>query len=102
MLPQNILQKHLKVECPNVIFVSPILLNGDISLIIRSVVKQISHMWTEYLVTCVNYNHLWLSKSLGMFIYKKIICKLSIDEKTKEFFMIEINRELQNKVKCYF
>lgn len=101
VLPQNIILKYLKVECPNVIFVSPALINGDISLIIRSLAQQISHMWTEYLVTCVNYNHLWLNKSLRMFIYKKIINKMLINKRTKEFFMTKMNCKMQKKVRYY-
>ncbi|XP_071572137.1 leukotriene A-4 hydrolase-like isoform X2 [Temnothorax nylanderi] len=86
------------VQCRNVIFVSPSLLRGDISLI-SSLAQQISHLWTEYFV--VNYDHMWLSKSIGMFICKKILNRMPINGKTKEFLRMKMDRKLVKRIEGY-
>ncbi|XP_077265936.1 leukotriene A-4 hydrolase-like [Temnothorax americanus] len=98
VLPPNISPKYFTIQCRNVIFVSPFLLRGDISLI-SSLAQQISYLWTEYFV--VNYDHMWLSKSIGMFICKKFINLMPIDGKTKEFLLMKMDRKLVKRIEGY-
>ncbi|XP_024893072.1 leukotriene A-4 hydrolase-like [Temnothorax curvispinosus] len=91
VLPPTISPKYFTVQCLNVIFVSPSLLRGDIYLV-SSLAQQISHLWTEYIV--VNYDHMWLNKSIGMFICKKFINNMPIDEEKKEFLRMKMDRKL--------
>ncbi|XP_077282139.1 leukotriene A-4 hydrolase-like isoform X2 [Temnothorax americanus] len=98
VLPPTISPKYFTVQCLNVIFVSPFLLRGDISLV-NSLAQQISHLWTEYIV--VNYNHMWLNKSIGMFICKKFINNMPIDEKKKEFLRMKMDRKLVKRIEGY-
>ncbi|XP_071570122.1 leukotriene A-4 hydrolase-like [Temnothorax nylanderi] len=98
VLPPTISPKYFTVQCLNVIFVSPSLLRGDISLV-SSLAQQISHLWTEYFV--VNYDHMWLNKSIGMFICKKFINSMPIDGKMKEFLRMKMDRKLVKRTEGY-
>jgi len=81
VLPPSI--SFLKIQCPNVTFVSPILI-GDISMS-RTIALNIANNWAGNLVTCVNYNHLWLHESFSIFIYMKIINRILIHEELAQF-----------------
>ncbi|XP_024880122.1 leukotriene A-4 hydrolase-like isoform X1 [Temnothorax curvispinosus] len=98
VLPPTISPKYFTIQCRNMIFVSPSLLRGDISLI-SSLAQQIAHLWTEHFV--VNYDHMWLSKSIGMFIYKKFINRMPINEKIKEFLLMKMDRKLVKRIEGY-
>ncbi|XP_024885831.1 leukotriene A-4 hydrolase-like [Temnothorax curvispinosus] len=84
VLPPSI--ADFKIECPCVMFISPILLPGDCSNI-SLLARNISQSWAGCLVTCSNYEHLWLNKSFSMFISRKIISKLLIQIKDMNSFL---------------
>ncbi|XP_071559235.1 leukotriene A-4 hydrolase-like [Temnothorax nylanderi] len=90
VLPPSI--AHFEIECPCVMFISPILLSGDYSYI-SLLAQRISESWAGCLVTCSNYEHLWLNKSFSIFISRKIISKLLIQIK-------DINSLLKRKGLC--
>ncbi|XP_071559237.1 leukotriene A-4 hydrolase-like [Temnothorax nylanderi] len=90
VLPPSI--AHFEIECPCVMFISPTLLPGDRS-IISLLARYISKSWAGYLVTCSNYEHLWLNKSFSIFISRKIISKLLIQ-------IEDINSLLKRKGLC--
>ena len=62
-------------ECPCITFFSPTLLYGDDSTM-SLLAQSIAQSWGRHLVTCANYNHLWLNKSISIFVARKIICKI--------------------------
>ncbi|XP_071639681.1 leukotriene A-4 hydrolase-like [Temnothorax longispinosus] len=99
VLPPSI--AHFKIECPCVAFISPALLRGDQSGISYSLAWNISLNWAGNLVTCANYNHLWLNKSFCIFIARQILCKMSIYEEMKEFLRIEGAKNLDNMVRKF-
>ncbi|XP_071639719.1 leukotriene A-4 hydrolase-like [Temnothorax longispinosus] len=70
VLPPSI--AHFEIECPCVTFISPTLLGGDRSYVSYSLARNISQSWAGNLVTCCNYEHLWLNKSFSIFISRKI------------------------------
>ncbi|XP_077254592.1 leukotriene A-4 hydrolase-like isoform X2 [Temnothorax americanus] len=70
VLPPSI--AHFEIECPCVTFISPLLLRGDRSYVGDSLARNISQSWAGNLVTCSNYEHLWLNKSFSLFISRKI------------------------------
>ncbi|XP_071580347.1 leukotriene A-4 hydrolase-like [Temnothorax nylanderi] len=70
VLPPSI--AHFEIECPCVTFISPLLLHGDRSYVGDSLARNISQSWAGNLVTCSNYEHLWLNKSFNLFISRKI------------------------------
>jgi len=70
VLPPSV--SHFEIECPHLMFVSPTLIGGDWSLI-SSIARNISQNWTGILVTCANFEHLWLNKSFSMYICKEIL-----------------------------
>ena len=73
VLPPSI--AHFEIECPCVTFISSTLLGGD-ECYMSSLARNISQSWAGNLVTCSNYEHLWLNKSFSIFIYRKIGCKV--------------------------
>ncbi|XP_071559234.1 leukotriene A-4 hydrolase-like [Temnothorax nylanderi] len=84
VLPPSI--AHFEIECPCVMFISPILLPGDYSCI-SLLAQRISESWAGCLVTCLNYEHLWLNKSFSIFISRKIISKLLIQIEDMNSFL---------------
>ncbi|XP_071559233.1 leukotriene A-4 hydrolase-like [Temnothorax nylanderi] len=84
VLPPSI--AHFEIECPCVMFISPILLPGDYSYI-SLLAQRISESWAGCLVTCSNYEHLWLNKSFSIFISRKIISKLLIQIEDMNSFL---------------
>ncbi|XP_071576720.1 leukotriene A-4 hydrolase-like [Temnothorax nylanderi] len=80
VLPPSI--AYFEIECPCVAFISPALLGGD-STSFTSLARNISQSWAGNLVTCSNYEHLWLNKSFNIFISRKIENKILIDEDMK-------------------
>ncbi|XP_024882479.1 leukotriene A-4 hydrolase-like [Temnothorax curvispinosus] len=74
VLPPSI--AHFEIECPNVTFIPSTLLGGDRSYIGYSLARNISQSWAGNLVTCENYEHLWLNKSFSLFISRKIKCRV--------------------------
>ncbi|XP_071639632.1 leukotriene A-4 hydrolase-like isoform X1 [Temnothorax longispinosus] len=70
VLPPSI--AHFEIECPCVTFISPLLLHGDRSYVGDSLARNISQSWAGNLVSCSNYEHLWLNKSFSLFISRKI------------------------------
>jgi len=81
VLPPSI--SFLKIQCPNVTFVSPILI-GDIS-ISHKISMNIANNWAGNSVTCKNYYHLWLHESFSRFIYMKIINRIFTDKELAQF-----------------
>ncbi|XP_011868937.1 PREDICTED: leukotriene A-4 hydrolase-like [Vollenhovia emeryi] len=97
VLPSNIPTKYCEIY-PNVIFISPAVLDVDICLV-TSLAKQIPLMWTEYLVTPTSYFDFWLSKSLGLYIYTKIIREMQMSDKIKQHHIDkEIHYSLKEKI----
>ncbi|XP_024892130.1 leukotriene A-4 hydrolase-like, partial [Temnothorax curvispinosus] len=71
LLPPSI--AHFEIECPCMIFISPFLIYGDRSYVGYLLARNISQIWAGNLVTCCNYEHLWLNKSFSIFISRKIM-----------------------------
>ncbi|XP_011696167.1 PREDICTED: leukotriene A-4 hydrolase [Wasmannia auropunctata] len=82
VLPPSIGYFYEEIECPCVTFVSPILLRTD-HTIISMLARSIAQSWAGHLVTCSNYNDLWLNQSISMFISRKIICQILKYEQAK-------------------
>ncbi|XP_071636292.1 leukotriene A-4 hydrolase-like [Temnothorax longispinosus] len=70
LLPPSI--ADFEIECPCVTFISPFLIRGDRSYVCNLLARNISQSWAGNLVTCENYQHLWLNKSFSLFISRKI------------------------------
>jgi len=81
-----------------VTFVSPDLLGGDIS-VSSAIAWFIANNWAGNLVTCVNYNHLWLHESFSIFIYMKIINRIFNHEEITQFVAKMESDQLQIMVK---
>ncbi|XP_077282891.1 leukotriene A-4 hydrolase-like [Temnothorax americanus] len=97
VLPPSI--AHFEIECPCVTFISPTLLGGDISYL-SSLARNISQSWAGNLVTCSNYQHLWLNKSFSIFICRKIRCTMySNCEDLYTFFQREGLKNLSSMVR---
>jgi len=96
VLPPSI--SFLDIQCPNVTFVSPILIGEDISMS-RIIALNVANNWAGNLVTCVNYNHLWLNESFSLFIYRKIINRILIHEELAQFVTTTISQQMQRRVK---
>lgn len=101
MLPPSI--SHFEIECPCVTFVSPSLLGADL-LWDSLIAWNISQSWAGGLVTCSNFQHLWLNKSFSIFISRRIINKLlgnviGIDKEMKDVLEKKGFIELRNMVK---
>jgi len=71
VLPPNI--PEIELPCVSMIFVSSTLLNEDAFLIYSTVAQKVAQSWAGGLVSCKNFQHLWLNKSFSTFISKKII-----------------------------
>ena len=71
VLPPNI--PEIELPCLSMIFVSSTLLNEDAFLIYSTVAQKVAQSWTGGLVSCKNFQHLWLNKSFSTFISRKII-----------------------------
>ncbi|KAG5324424.1 LKHA4 hydrolase, partial [Acromyrmex heyeri] len=74
VLPPNI--PEIEVSCLSMIFVSSTLLNEDSFLICSTVAQKVAQNWAGGLVTCTNFQHLWLSKSFSTFISRRIIHRM--------------------------
>lgn len=97
ILPPSV--SHFEIECSYLIFVSPTLLDADWSLC-EPIARSISHNWAGIMVTCANFEHLWLNKSFSMYICRRILQELHPGEKDKiEFICL---REFNDKVNCKF
>ncbi|EGI61096.1 Leukotriene A-4 hydrolase [Acromyrmex echinatior] len=71
VLPPNI--PEIELQCFSMIYVSSTLLNEDFFWIFCTVAKKVAQNWAGGLVTCKNFEHLWLNKSFSTFISRKII-----------------------------
>ncbi|XP_024880859.1 leukotriene A-4 hydrolase-like isoform X2 [Temnothorax curvispinosus] len=99
VLPPSI--AHFEIECPCVTFISPTLLGGD-DCYMSPLARNISQSWAGNLVTCSNYEHLWLNKSLSIFTYRKIGCIMYLNyEEMNEFFQREDLRNLSMQIKNF-
>ncbi|XP_011647771.1 leukotriene A-4 hydrolase-like, partial [Pogonomyrmex barbatus] len=87
---------EFQIECPCVAFVSPFLLSGDLS-IISPIARNISQSWAGLLVTCANYEHMWLNESFAIFIYRKIVCIL-LGEEMKLFLEMKSRHKIKRKI----
>ncbi|XP_071575783.1 leukotriene A-4 hydrolase-like [Temnothorax nylanderi] len=96
VLPPSI--AHFEIECPCVTFVSPLLLGGDSSYIVSSLARNISQSWAGNLVTCCNYEHLWLNKSFSIFISRKIKRKMLYHEDIDVFLQREGLKNLNSLI----
>ncbi|XP_071639989.1 leukotriene A-4 hydrolase-like [Temnothorax longispinosus] len=97
VLPLSI--AHFEIECPCVTFISPTLLGGDISYLSSLIARNISQSWAGNLVTCSNYQHLWLNKSFSIFICRKIKCTMYLNyEDLYKFFQREGLKNLSSMV----
>ncbi|XP_071580601.1 leukotriene A-4 hydrolase-like [Temnothorax nylanderi] len=107
VLPPSI--AHFEIECPCVTFISSTLLGGDLSYIGYSLARNISQSWAGNLVTCENYEHLWLNKSFSLFISRKIRRNVLYHDRIDVFLQREglenlnslvLERKNVNKLRC--
>ncbi|XP_071567254.1 leukotriene A-4 hydrolase-like isoform X2 [Temnothorax nylanderi] len=99
VLPPSI--AHFKIECPCVTFISPTILNGDRTLISKFALN-ISQCWAGNLVTCSNYEHLWLNRSFSIFIGRKIYCRMLQNcEVMQSYFDRRGIRDLKNMIEKF-
>ncbi|KAL6261114.1 hypothetical protein P5V15_008643 [Pogonomyrmex californicus] len=87
---------EFQIECPCMAFVSPFLLSGDLS-IISPIAWNISQSWAGLLVTCANYEHMWLNESFAIFICRKILCTL-LGEEMKLFLEMKSRHKIKRKI----
>ncbi|XP_077260661.1 leukotriene A-4 hydrolase-like isoform X2 [Temnothorax americanus] len=101
VLPRSI--AHFEIECPCVTFIPPTLLYGDFTCV-GLFARNISQSWTGNLVTCCNYENLWLNKSFNIFISRKIESKLLTEilfsERHKAHLLPEIEHDIKNFLQC--
>ncbi|XP_071580345.1 leukotriene A-4 hydrolase-like [Temnothorax nylanderi] len=97
VLPPSI--AHFEIECPCVTFISSTLLGGDLSYIGYSLARNISQSWAGNLVTCENYEHLWLNKSFSLFISRKIKREMLHHENIDVFLQREGANNLDSLVR---
>ncbi|KAG5305557.1 LKHA4 hydrolase, partial [Acromyrmex insinuator] len=71
VLPPNI--PEIDLSCLSMIFVSSTLLNEDSFLICSTIAQKVAQNWAGGLVTCTNFQHLWLNKSFSTFISRRIM-----------------------------
>ncbi|KYQ56564.1 Leukotriene A-4 hydrolase, partial [Trachymyrmex zeteki] len=74
VLPPNI--PEIELQCLSMIFVSSMLLNEDLFTICSTVAQKVAQSWAGGLVTCENFQHLWLNKSFSTFISREIIHRM--------------------------
>ncbi|XP_024871216.1 leukotriene A-4 hydrolase-like isoform X2 [Temnothorax curvispinosus] len=97
VLPPSI--AHFKIECPCVTFISSTILGEDRTRLSKFALN-ISQCWAGNLVTCSNYEHLWLNRSFSNFIGRKIYCRILQDCEAMQSFLDKIGiRALKNMVK---
>lgn len=58
------------MENPLLTFASPTIIVGDKSGVFVAI-HEIAHSWTGNLVTCVNWDHLWLNEGFAVFLERK-------------------------------
>ncbi|XP_025074290.1 leukotriene A-4 hydrolase-like isoform X1 [Pogonomyrmex barbatus] len=92
VLPSSI--SLFEVESPFLILVPPTILDGDNSLF-AIVMKSIPYKWTGSIVTCTNYEDLWLNKSFSLFIWRKIV-NIMFGNEVKEFLEMKGISDLIN------
>ncbi|XP_071639628.1 leukotriene A-4 hydrolase-like [Temnothorax longispinosus] len=101
VLPRSI--AHFEIECPCVIFIPPTLLYGDFTCV-GLFARNISQSWTGNLVTCCNYENLWLNKSFNIFISRKIeselLTEILFSERHKAHILPEIKHDIKNFLQC--
>ncbi|XP_071580600.1 leukotriene A-4 hydrolase-like isoform X2 [Temnothorax nylanderi] len=97
VLPPSI--AHFEIECPCVTFISSTLLGGDRSYVSYSLARNISQSWAGNFVTCENYQHLWLNKSLSIFISRKIQRSVLYHEDIDVFLQREEVKNLNKLVR---
>ncbi|CAF3809898.1 unnamed protein product [Rotaria sordida] len=73
VLPPSFPYGGMENPCMN--FLTPTLLAGDRSLI-STIVHEMTHSWTENLVTNENWEHFWLNEGFTSFIEAKILGNL--------------------------
>ncbi|KYN06404.1 Leukotriene A-4 hydrolase, partial [Cyphomyrmex costatus] len=71
VLPSNI--PEIELQCRTMIFVSSTLLDEDPIFMCDTIARKIAQSWAGGLVTCRNFQHLWLIKSFSIFISSKIL-----------------------------
>ncbi|XP_071629017.1 leukotriene A-4 hydrolase-like [Temnothorax longispinosus] len=99
VLPPSI--AHFKIECPCVTFISSTILGGDRTRLSKFALN-ISQCWAGNLVTCSNYEHLWLNRSFSNFIGRKIYCRILQDCEAMQSFLDKIGiRDLKNMIEKF-
>ncbi|KYM98320.1 Leukotriene A-4 hydrolase, partial [Cyphomyrmex costatus] len=71
VLPSNI--PEIELQCRTMIFVSSTLLDEDPIFMYDTIARKIAQNWAGSLVTCKNFQHLWLIKSFSIFISSEIL-----------------------------
>ena len=66
------------IENPNLIFLSPCVINGDKSLI-DIMVHMITHQWAGNLVTQENWSDFWINAGVALFLRRKVMGLLKDD-----------------------
>ncbi|XP_071575034.1 leukotriene A-4 hydrolase-like [Temnothorax nylanderi] len=100
VLPRSI--AHFEIECPCVTFIPPTLLYGDFTCV-GLFARNISQSWAGNLVTCCNYENLWLNKSFNIFISRKIESKLLTEilfSENPKADLTKINHDIKNFLQC--
>ncbi|KAG5348034.1 LKHA4 hydrolase, partial [Acromyrmex charruanus] len=109
VLPSNI--PEIDLSCLSMIFVSSTLLNEDSFLICSTIAQKVAQNWAGGLVTCTNFQHLWLNKSFSTFISRRIMYfmyqqniipdKMSfLERKTANDFIIKKLKSILDKWFC--
>ena len=84
-------------ENPCMTFVTPTLLAGDRSLA-NVIAHEIAHSWTGNLVTNKTWEHFWLNEGWTVWFERKIMAKISGDDRIVDFEAIGGWEELQDSV----
>ncbi|TGZ58052.1 Leukotriene A-4 hydrolase, partial [Temnothorax longispinosus] len=77
---------------------SPFLIYGDRSYVGYLLAWNISQIWAGNLVTCCNYEHLWLNKCFTIFISRKVMRTILYHEGIDIFLQREGLKNLNSLV----
>ncbi|KYM96028.1 Leukotriene A-4 hydrolase [Cyphomyrmex costatus] len=99
VLPSNI--PEIELQCRTMIFVSSTLLDEDPIFMCDTIARKIAQSWAGGLVTCRNFQHLWLIKSFSIFISSKILQSRYRFTKQITFMRKRIFFDLNIKMRLY-
>ncbi|KYN00616.1 Leukotriene A-4 hydrolase, partial [Cyphomyrmex costatus] len=100
VLPSNI--PEIELQCRTMIFVSSTLLDEDPVFMYNTIARKIAQSWAGGLVTCKNFQHLWLIKGFSIFISSEILQSKYLPETDEITFMRRrIFTDLSVKMRLY-